>query len=141
MLQVVENTVFHLVDIAVVNSYLLFQSYREQHADDEAFQRIQKYAIVDFREALVRQIRGLPEYDDPPVHEKSVPGDSQFLSDHIPAVAGNHVRRNCIVCYREGRGEKRVTTYCTAPQCQKFLHIQSDLNCFKTWHSPGYKRS
>ena len=57
---------FHLVDIAVVNSFILFQRYREQHADVEGLQRVRGYSVVDFREALVRQICGWQEYDDPP---------------------------------------------------------------------------
>ena len=131
---------FHLVDIAVVNSFLIFQKYRAEHADVEELQRRSGYSIVDFREALVRQICGWPEFDDPPAYERSVPGESQFQTDHIAVASEDGLRRNCVVCYREGRGEKRVSTYCAAPQCQKFLHIQSSLNCFRTWHSPGYKR-
>ncbi len=129
---------FHLIDITVVNSFLLFQTYRDQEPDMEALHRPAKYALVDFREALVRQLLGWPEYDDPPVYEKSVPGESQFETGHMPEVS--EFRRNCVVCYREGRGQKRISTYCGAPQCRKFLHIQPGMNCFKTWHSPGYQR-
>ena len=132
---------FHLVDIAVVNSFLLFQEYRAQNADKEALHRPRSYSIVDYREALVRQICGWPEYDDPPAYEKSAPGESQFQTDHMPLVSDDGIRRNCFVCYKEGRGQKRVITYCAAPQCRKFLHIKRNLNCFQTWHSPGFKRS
>ena len=129
---------FHLVDIAVVNSFLLFQNYRIQQPDVEGLRRSASYAVIDFREALVRQILDWEEYDDPPVYEKSTPGQSQFDVVHMPEVS--EYRRACVVCSREGRGQLRVKTYCSAPQCQKFLHLQSDLNCFKTWHSPGYPR-
>ena len=132
---------FHLVDIAVVNSFLLFQKYRQGHADVEGLRRGSGYSVVDFREALVRQINGWSEFDDPPAYEKSLPGESQFQTDHIAVASEDGTRRYCVVCYREGRGQKRVSTYCAAPQCQKFLHIQPGLNCFRTWHSPGYKRS
>ena len=132
---------FHLVDIAVVNSFLLFQKYRTQNNDKEALHRSRSYSVVDFREALVRQICGWPEYDDPPAHEKSIPGESQFQTDHIPMASNEGIRRNCVVCYREGRGSKKVRTYCAALQCQRFLHIHPNMNCFKTWHSPGFKRS
>ena len=129
---------FHLIDIAVVNSFLLFQNFRSQKPDVEGLRRTATYSIIDFREALVRQILDWEEYDDPPLYERSTPGQSQFGVVHMPEVS--KLRRVCVVCYREGRSQRRVQTYCSAPQCQKFLHLQSDLNCFKTWHSPGYPR-
>ncbi len=110
---------FHLVDIAVVNSFILFQRYREEHADVEGLQRARGYSVVDFRGALVRQICGWPEYDDPPAYEQAVPGFSQFQTVHMPRASDDGTRRNCVVCKREGRGKKRVITYCAAPQCQK----------------------
>ncbi len=131
---------FHLVDIAVVNGFLLFQRYRAEHPEVEALRHGKWYTMVDFREALIRQVLDWPQYDDPPAYEKSAPGESQFETVHMPEVSSS-VRRNCVVCYREGRGQKRVPTYCGAPQCQKYLHIQPDMNCFKTWHSRGYPRS
>jgi hypothetical protein len=46
---------FHLIDIAVANSFILFQRYRAEHSEVEALRRQSKYS-VGFREALVRQI-------------------------------------------------------------------------------------
>ena len=65
---------FHLIDIGVVNGFLLFQSYRAKNPEVEALHRPNKYSIVDFREALIRQIVGWHEYDDPPAYEKKTPG-------------------------------------------------------------------
>ena len=132
---------FHLVDIIVVNGFLLFQKHREANPDDEALRSPSNYSIVEFREASIRQICSWPEYDDPPAYVKSAPGHSQFQTDHMLVASEEGVRRNCFVCYKEGRGEKKVSTYCTAPQCQKFLHITQTFNCFRTFHSPGYYRS
>ena len=132
---------FHLVDIAVVNSFILFQRYREQHADIEGLHLALGYSVVDFREALVRQICGWQEYYDPPAYEQSVPGFSQFQTVHMPVASDDGIRRNCVVCYGKGRGKNRLITYCAAAQCQKFLHIQPGMNFFTTWHSPGFHRS
>ena len=49
-------------------------------------------------------------------------------------------RRQCAVCYKEGRGQRKVNTCCSAPESQKYLHIQTGLNCFEIWHSKGYPR-
>ena len=131
---------FHLIDIAVVNSFILFQKYRAQHPD-RGLKRVKKYSIVDYREAIIRQICGWEEYEAAPAYERPRPStnNSQFEAVHLPKMMTG-ARRNCVVCYREGRGEKKVATYCAAPQCQKFLHVKSDLDCFGVWHSREYHR-
>ena len=130
---------FHLIDIAVVNGFILFQKHRAQ--DPEAAPRPRKYTVVEFREAVIRQLCGFEEYESPPVYEqpRQIPSQSQFDAVHLPKM--HDLGRNCVVCYREGRGEKKVKTYCAAPQCQKFLHITSDLDCFGVWHSAQYHRA
>ena len=65
---------FHLIDIAIVNSFILFQRYRAENPDVEAFSRSNRYSIVDFREALIRQILHFQEFDDPPAYETHAPG-------------------------------------------------------------------
>ena len=129
---------FHLIDIAIVNSFLLFQQYRAQNPEVEALHRMKSYSIANFREALVRQICNWSEYDNPPAYVRKTPGPGQFETVHMPQVS--EYKRNCTVCYKEGRGELKVVTYCAAPQCQKYLHITSNRNCFETWHSKDYKR-
>ena len=127
---------FHMIDMAVVNSFILFQEHRKSNCDNVALQRINTYSIVNFREALVRQICGFHEYSAPPLNE-TVPFVSNYDTIHMPEY-GDGVRRSCVVCYRAGRGEKRVSTYCSAPQCRKFMHTSGALNCFKVWHSGSY---
>ena len=129
---------YHLLDIAIVNGFLLFQQYRAENPDKEALRRINTYSIADFREALVRQICHWPEYEDPPAYVARTPSESQFETVHMPEVSEE--KRNCVVCYKEGRGQRKVVTYCAAPQCQKYLHITSNFNCFRTWHSRHYNR-
>ena len=62
---------FHLIDIAVVNSFILFKEHQANNPDDEALHRPNDYALSSFREELVRQLSGLPEYDDPPKKHQS----------------------------------------------------------------------
>ena len=50
------------------------------------------------------------------------PPPSLFSTEHIPRVAD--VKRNCVVCWKREKVEKKITTYCSAPQCEgKFMHI------------------
>ena len=108
---------FYLVDIAVVNGFLPFLKHRQEHLEEKGLQRSSTYSIFEFRKALIRQICGWEEYDDPPAYERSAPGHNLFQANHMPKPLEDGVRRDCFACYREGRGEKNVVTYCAAPQC------------------------
>ena len=54
---------FHLIDIAVVNSFILFQAHRAEHTE---IVRLAGYSQCDFRDEIVREICGFEEYGDPP---------------------------------------------------------------------------
>ena len=72
---------FHMIDIAVVNSFILFQLHRAEHPEVEELKRPSRYSASDFREELVRQLGGLEEYGLPPVWKPSAqekPKDSSF---------------------------------------------------------------
>ena len=132
---------FHLIDMAIVNGFLLFQQHRASNPDNPALHRKSQYSMVDFREEIVRQICGLAEYDRPPVNAtvQAVPPHDQFCTVHIPKSAEGSVRRNCVVCYAEGRGQMKVSTYCSAPQCNnKHMHVGGGHDCFEVWHSSDY---
>ena len=58
---------FHMIDIAVVNSFILFQLHRAANPEKEDLTRPNKYSFAEFREELVRQLAGLQEYDQPTV--------------------------------------------------------------------------
>ncbi|XP_028418086.1 piggyBac transposable element-derived protein 4-like [Dendronephthya gigantea] len=130
---------FHLIDMAVVNGYLLFQEHRKSNPGKKALDRSSGYSVVDFREELIRQICGLAEYDVPPVNEKvrPVPPDDLFCTVHLIRSIRD-VRRTCVVCYQAGRGQKRVKTYCSAPQCNRYMHVAGEFDCFNEWHRRDY---
>ena len=127
---------FHMIDIAVVNSYILFQEHRRSNTDNTALHRKNTYSVVDFREALIRQICGFCVESVPPANGTIQPAHD-YETVHIPETPDN-LRRNCVVCYAAGRGEKKVSTCCPAPQCSRFMHVGGVFNCFKVWHSASY---
>ena len=58
---------FHFIDIAVVNSFILFREHQVEFPDVEELRRTAEYSLVHFREEIVRQLCGFPEYSDPPL--------------------------------------------------------------------------
>ena len=127
---------FHMIDIAVVNSFILFQLHRAEHPDVEDLKRPQKFSIAEYREKLVRQLAGLEEYAQPPVFKPPSVEPGDFETAHIVKSSG--VRKSCKVCYKATQKELKVVTYCSARQCQVHLHCTQEKNCFQVWHSRDY---
>lgn len=133
---------FHLIDIAVVNSFILFKEHQAKNPDDQALHRPKDYSLGSFREEIVRQLCDFPEYEVAPLSSKlkPTPPPEDFDTVHIPEYCD--VRRCCVVCYNQGRGELKVISYCSAPQCKgKAMHVTKDKNCFRVFHSREYQSS
>ena len=58
---------YHLIDISVFNSFILFREHQKNNPDNPALKRTSEYSQNDFREEIIRGICGFPDYDDPPV--------------------------------------------------------------------------
>jgi len=103
---------FHLVDIAIVNGFILFQSHRRLNKDNPALERPKTYALLDFREAVCRQLVGLTEYGNPPASRKPFESanDKRFFTEHLPEFTEE--KRNCKVCYAESKLQVRVHAKC-----------------------------
>lgn len=129
---------FHLIDIAVVNSFILFQLYRTEHSDVDELHRPSQYSVLEFREELIRQLAGLDDYGAPPVFQppKKQVELSEFETVHLPRFSES--KRNCKVCYAADKSVLKVVTYCSAPQCNVFLHCTKDKDCFAIWHTAEY---
>ena len=70
---------------------------------------------------------------------KSPPSTSEeFTTVHI--LVFSDTQRCCVVCYKEGRRDFRVRSYCNAPQCQKCMHVSKGWDCFAVFHSKKYHR-
>ena len=125
-----------MIDIAVVNSFILFQLHRAEHPAVEELKCPNKFSIAEYREELVRQLAGLEKYDQPPVFKPPSVERGAFETAHI--VKSSVTKKSCKVRYRETKKELKVVTYCNAPQCQVHLHCTQEKNCFETWHSKDY---
>ena len=132
------KTFFHMIDIAVVNSLIIFQCHRHQNPDDELLKRSVRYATINFREELIKNLAGFQEYGVPDMDMRRPPVVklSTYETVHIPMFSGE--KRNCKVCYTQTKKELKVISYCSAPQCNVYLHCTKEKNCFATWHVKDY---
>ena len=129
---------FHLIDIAVVNAYILFKQHQRDNPDNEALSRSNNYSLLQFREELIRKLCGLETYAPPPASSRVKPPGQFHLGDHVPSFS--NLRRSCKVCSKEGI-DSRVYSFCSAPQCQEvYFHFSKEKDCFRTWHSRDYRR-
>ena len=56
---------YHLIDISVFNSFILFREHQKNNPDNPALKRTSEYSQNDFREEIISGICGFPDYDDP----------------------------------------------------------------------------
>ena len=134
---------FHLIDIAVVNSFILFKEHQGKFPDNEALHRSADYSLTHFREELVRDLCDFPEYDVPPIHstaKPATPPPGEFETVHIPVFTKD--KKRCVVCYKKTKADNRVYSYCSAPQCRKkYMHVTGEKNCFAEFHTRDYHKS
>ncbi|XP_020603908.1 piggyBac transposable element-derived protein 4-like [Orbicella faveolata] len=127
---------FHLIDLAVVNSFILFLEQQRRFPDYEQLQRPPKYNLQSFREELIRNICDLPPSDQPPAQTRVHPQPPQgrFDVEHSPIFLDE--KKDCVVCAKREKVRKRVYTSCSAPQCRgKHMHFTKDNNCWQIFHS------
>lgn len=117
---------FHCIDIACVNSLILFQAHRASHPDIPELERKAEYDHLAFREELVRQILNLegakPARTPPP------PSTKRTL--HKPEKAKR--RRSCKLCYDSKKVELKTNCFCRT--CDVHLCFTTTRNCFLQWH-------
>ena len=56
-----KNLFFNLIDIAVINGYILFREHQARFPDDKELQRRGRYSLDHFREEIIQQICYCPE--------------------------------------------------------------------------------
>jgi hypothetical protein len=77
---------FHLIDIACVNSCILFKLMMKKFPDAPQLQRPLQWSQLEFREELVRELAGIKDNEEVPLYSRgyNVPVDDDFISEHLP---------------------------------------------------------
>lgn len=114
---------FHCIDIAVVNSFILFEAHRREHPEIPELHRAPRYDQLAFRMELVKQLLGIEATgfgSAPPPRE----------SAHKPKVM--ETRRNCKLCYASRKVEHKTSVFCET--CGVYLCFIATRDCFGEWH-------
>ena len=127
---------FHLTDIAVINSFILFQA---QRAENTEIERKAGYLQCDFRDEIVREICSFEEYGDPPTYNPAKKRAQPSELETVYVLCFSEQKKNCVVCYTQEKAETKVYSYCAPSQCQgKNMHVTKERNCSDIFHSREY---
>ncbi|XP_047239376.1 piggyBac transposable element-derived protein 4-like [Girardinichthys multiradiatus] len=113
---------YHFLDIAVVNSYILFKMLAVGRGEAPMLQR-------KFREVLMQELIDESRAVAAAAAPKPSPSN-MCLPAYYGSTATDH-RRQCVLCKAEGKITK-TPVYCS--KCNVALCFVSDRNCFKDFH-------
>ena len=123
---------YDYLEIACVNSFILFEQYRKAHPD--TIKRVRSYDPEDFRTFLVRQLGGIAEDATVPLYRargvQDALRESAAIKHHMPRHTEHE--HNCSYCYEFLQKRRRVKVYC--PGCDVYLHV-NERNCYELWHT------
>ena len=80
-----------MIDISIVNAFVLWKAYQNQHPERPDLKRPKGYDQLAFREALVRQLAGIEEADPVPVKGKQpkLPKNAWNGASHLSIIEMN----------------------------------------------------
>ena len=122
----------HMIDIAVVNSYIMFNAIRKNYGNNE-LKRMKSYDQLTFREELVKELTSYG-IDDNEVDESSTSEEEE--QGHEYDVEKKPTRGNCALCWFSEKKESKVVTYCTV--CNKNYCTLYNRNCMEKVHSKPF---
>lgn len=119
---------FHLIDIARVNSFILFQNFREQNQDIPELKRKKRYSQLEFTEELIRGLAQLSLHDEIPSFNVR-----RITCCHSLTPVFTDVKRNCKLCYAKEKKERKSRVKCAS--CDTYLCFNGQKNCLLEYHS------
>ena len=118
-----------MIDVVVVNSYLLFSAWLAQNP--AALDRPRNYDHEEFRIQLIHQLCKItPDAPPPAYHPPGAPQHPALQAvPHLPKYSGQ--RRNCHYCFITDHIERKCSSQCSL--CGPSFHT-NHRNCFYKYH-------
>ena len=131
-----------LIDMAVVNSYILCVSWCKSHPESAIASKLGRtLGHLEYREQLVRELGSLEEAAPIPQARKRRVGEDQQTVDcpqHMPGMVTTNKRRRCYWCWKVEQRETRSRVYCMTCKNRQgqplFLCLEPSRNCFLAHH-------
>ena len=117
---------YHFLDIARVNSYILFQDWRKRNSTMDDLKRQARYAQQDFTIELIKQLGKITDHSNIPLYTRT------HVSDHSVDPKWSNVRKNCKRCYRLYKKEMKSMVMCGI--CGFHFCFNKERNCLSDEH-------
>ena len=118
-----------IIDIVAVNSFLLFQLYRQQNPG--AIGRPRQYRRRHFQTNLIRQLANIDWKVPPPKRCYRLSAAHQPPAAHLHLPGHRAQKRNCVYCWDTDRAQRKCVSFCRT--CEVHLHT-SERECFAKYH-------
>jgi len=121
-----------MLEVAVVNSYLLFNTYRAEHPEE--IQRGSRYTAREFRRRLICQLANIDEHcAEIPKFRRGRPSAAvEPVQPALHLVEYTETERTCKYCSRTDGKHRNCNTRCAT--CGVHLHA-NHRNCFMLYHA------
>ena len=98
-----------------------------------------RHIVLSMQRSKDRQICGFEEYGDPPTYNPGRQRAQPSEFDTVQVRRFSEMKKNCVVSYKRKKAERKVYSYCAAPQCKgEHMHVTKERNCFDIFHSREY---
>ena len=121
---------YHMLDIARVNSYIMFQEFRslDKNVNIVELERPKSYAQLDFTIELIRELSNISKNMKVPLFVRN----PSVTDKHNVQPAPSQKRKNCFRCYRLEKVERKAFASCLT--CKKHFCFSQTRNCLLLDH-------
>ena len=115
---------FHFLDIARVNSYIMFQQWRQDNPTMAELNRPSEFDQLKFSVELMQQLGCIKDDAAVPLY--------CLNTDHSVKPKWTDFTRNCVRCWRVEKIERKSKIWCEI--CQKYLCFNNKRDCLNAEH-------
>ena len=119
---------YHFLDIARVNSYIMFQEWRKCNNNNE-LERPAHYGQLEFLIESMKQLACIANDSRIPIYESTEPKST----DHPVNPKWSDKSNNCKRCYRLHKKERRTMVICAT--CGHHLCFSNKRDCLNEEHN------